>query len=50
MKNRGGLCVEVNLEPSENAYVFDAQLAGKAGERLPKLVDEIIDLSTSTEA
>jgi len=50
VKNRGGLCVEVNLEPSENAYVFDAQLAGKAGERLPKLVDEIIDLSTSTEA
>ncbi len=37
---QGSLCVEVNLEPSDNAELFDLQLTGKSGELLPGEVAE----------
>ena len=43
VKRQGNLCVEVNLEPSDNATYFDLQLIGKAGEVLPPLVDLLVD-------
>lgn len=44
VKRQGNLCVEVNLEPSENASYFDVQLVGNASEVLPTLVDSLADL------
>jgi NAD-dependent deacetylase len=40
-KLAGRLTLEVNLEPSENAWLFDLQIAGRAGERLPALVQAL---------
>lgn len=33
---------EINLEPSDNAYVFDRKFYGPASETLPVFVDEIL--------
>ncbi|MEM6734087.1 MAG: NAD-dependent protein deacylase, partial [Myxococcota bacterium] len=41
-KSRGAMALEVNLEPSANADVFDVQLIGKSGEVLPHLVDALL--------
>jgi NAD-dependent deacetylase len=38
----GGLTAEVNLEPSANADLFDLQIAAKAGEALPLLVEALL--------
>ncbi len=38
----GALAVELNLEPSENAYVFDETLYGPASEIVPAYVDRLI--------
>ncbi len=40
----GALTVELNLEPSENAHLFELQIEGRAGERLPQLVEAIASL------
>jgi len=41
VKRRGGKIVEINKEESELSYLADYKLLGKAGEILPKLVDEV---------
>ncbi|MEM6531523.1 MAG: NAD-dependent deacylase [Myxococcota bacterium] len=37
-KGAGAMAVEINLEPSANAHLFDVQLSGKSGELLPQFV------------
>jgi NAD-dependent deacetylase len=46
-KGRGSFCAEINLEPSESSDCFDAQLTGKAGEMLPRVVDALLELEAS---
>ena len=41
-REAGIVTVEINLEPSENAEVFDAARYGKASEVVPAWVDEMI--------
>ncbi|MGF1544251.1 MAG: NAD-dependent deacylase [Parvularculaceae bacterium] len=41
-RTRGVPCVELNLEPSENASAFDDARYGRASEIVPKWVDELI--------
>lgn len=41
-KQMGAMALEVNLEPSANAHVFDAQLIGRSGEILPELVRALV--------
>ena len=43
VKQHGGLTVEVNLEPSTNAELFDVQILGRAGEAVPLLVAAMLD-------
>jgi len=43
VRQRGGLTVEVNLEPSENTQWFEHRVLGPAGSTLPGLVSEIVD-------
>ena len=38
----GAYCIEINLEPSQNARDFDDGLYGKAGDLLPAFVDDIL--------
>ncbi len=40
-KQMGAMALEVNLEPSANAHLFDAQLVGRSGEILPELVNAL---------
>lgn len=35
-------CTEINLEPSENAALFDERRYGPAGERVPAWVEEVL--------
>ena len=42
VKSAGGLTAEINLEPSENTFLFDLQILGPAGETLPLLVEELV--------
>ncbi len=43
----GAKTIEINLEPSLNAYEFSHGIYGKAGEEIPKLVDYILGLRTA---
>ncbi len=40
-RRNGALTVEINLEPSANALLFDLTLAGKATERVPELAEAL---------
>lgn len=46
----GGLCVEINLETTPGSGIFELQIEGKAGERLPALLDELEALLRPEEA
>lgn len=39
---RGALTIEINLEPSLGSYMFDETRTGRAGELVPRWVDEIL--------
>ena len=41
-KHRGVRTVEINLEPSENAYLFDDRRLGRASETVPAWVEEVL--------
>ena len=41
VKRNGGKIIEINREESELSYLADYKLLGKAGEILPKLVEEV---------
>lgn len=41
-KSAGAMAVELNLEPSANAHLFDVQLTGKSSERVPEFVDLLV--------
>lgn len=43
VRQRGGLTVEVNLEPAENTRLFRLRLIGPAGKVLPELVERILE-------
>lgn len=42
-KYYGADTVEFNLEPTSNNFYFDRHIMGKAGETLPKFVDELLE-------
>lgn len=42
-KGRGIRCMEINLEPSENADLFDETRYGPAAEEVPAWVDEVVN-------
>jgi NAD-dependent deacetylase len=44
----GAHCVEINLEPSLGSYLFDESRVGKAGELVPKWVDEVLQSAQSS--
>ena len=41
-KYRGARTVEINLEPSLGSYMFDETLTGRAGDLVPKWVDQLL--------
>ena len=41
----GARTLEINLEPSLGSYLFDESRTGKAGEEVPKWVDEVLGSS-----
>ncbi len=41
-RDRGARTLEINLEPSENASLFDERLLGRAGETVPVWVDGLL--------
>ena len=41
-KYRGALTIEINLEPSLGSYMFDETHTGRAGDLVPKWVDEFL--------
>ncbi len=43
-KAAGAYCIELNLEPSAVHTRFDEHIYGKAGEKLPELVDRLLDV------
>lgn len=46
-RSRGVRCVELNLEPSENAWAFDDARYGRASEIVPAWTDEILAVTTT---
>lgn len=38
----GAHCIEINLEPSLGSYLFNESRVGKAGELVPRWVDEVL--------
>jgi len=42
-KAQGARTLEINLEPSEGSHLFDESRLGKAGELVPRWVDELLD-------
>ena len=43
-KYRGSRTLEINLEPSQGSMLFDERRYGRASERVPKWVDEVLAL------
>jgi NAD-dependent deacetylase len=41
-KYRGARTIEINLEPSLGSYMFDETRTGRAGDLVPKWVDEFL--------
>ena len=46
-KYHGADTIEINLDTTSNNFYFDKHIIGKAGTKLPELVNELLNIKTN---